>query len=80
MTLKDCPEHVDISVSAVQNLWYLLVMAIEVSSPAFESGGVIPTKHTGEGQDVSPALNWSDLPEGTRKIALVCDDPDAPRP
>lgn len=62
------------------DLWYLLVMAIEVSSPAFEQGGVIPTKHTGEGQDVSPALNWSGLPEGTREIALVCDDPDAPRP
>jgi Raf kinase inhibitor-like YbhB/YbcL family protein len=55
-------------------------MAIEVSSPAFESGGVIPTKYTGEGQDVSPALNWSGLPEGTREIALICDDPDAPRP
>jgi len=55
-------------------------MAIEVSSPAFEPGGSIPTKHTGEGQDVSPALSWSGLPEGTREIALVCDDPDAPRP
>jgi Raf kinase inhibitor-like YbhB/YbcL family protein len=55
-------------------------MAIEVSSPAFDQGGIIPTKYTGEGQDVSPALNWSDLPEGTREIALVCDDPDAPRP
>ncbi len=55
-------------------------MAIEVSSPAFEPGGPIPRKHTGEGQDVSPALNWSGLPEGTREIALICDDPDAPRP
>jgi len=55
-------------------------MAIEVSSPAFDQGGIIPTKYTGEGQDVSPALNWSDLPEGTRETALVCDDSDAPRP
>ena len=55
-------------------------MAIEVSSPAFDQGGVIPTKHTGEGLDVSPALNWSGLPEGTREIGLSCDDPDAPRP
>jgi Raf kinase inhibitor-like YbhB/YbcL family protein len=55
-------------------------MTIEVTSPAFDQGGLIPTKHTGEGQDVSPALNWSTLPEGTREIALICDDPDAPRP
>jgi Raf kinase inhibitor-like YbhB/YbcL family protein len=55
-------------------------MAIQVSSSAFDQGSVIPTRYTGEGQDVSPALNWSALPEGTREIALVCDDPDAPRP
>ena len=51
---------------------------IEVSSPAFERGGTIPAKHTGEGQDVSPPLEWSELPEGTKEVALICDDPDAP--
>ncbi len=55
-------------------------MNVRLSSHAFEPGGTIPRKHTGEGQDVSPALNWSGLPEGTREISLVCDDPDAPRP
>ncbi len=55
-------------------------MAIQVTSSAFEPGGAIPRKHTGEGQDVSPALTWTGLPEGTREIALICDDPDAPRP
>jgi Raf kinase inhibitor-like YbhB/YbcL family protein len=64
----------------VWDLWYLLGMAIEVASPVFDQGGAIPAKHTGVGQDLSPALNWYGLPEGTREIALVCEDPDAPRP
>jgi Raf kinase inhibitor-like YbhB/YbcL family protein len=53
-------------------------MSIQVSSPAFEPGGTIPRKYTGEGQDLSPPLAWSGLPGGTRELALVCDDPDAP--
>ena len=53
-------------------------MTIEVSSPAFEAGATIPRKHTGEGQDVSPPLRWSSIPQGTREIAIICDDPDAP--
>jgi Raf kinase inhibitor-like YbhB/YbcL family protein len=53
-------------------------MTIEVSSSAFEPGTTIPKKHTGEGQDVSPPLQWSSLPQGTKEIAIICDDPDAP--
>jgi Raf kinase inhibitor-like YbhB/YbcL family protein len=53
-------------------------VSIEVSSPAFEPGATIPKKHTGEGQDVSPSLRWSTVPQGTREIAIICDDPDAP--
>jgi Raf kinase inhibitor-like YbhB/YbcL family protein len=52
-------------------------MAVRVSSPAFEAGGAIPRRYTGEGEDVSPPLGWSGLPEGTREVALICDDPDA---
>jgi Raf kinase inhibitor-like YbhB/YbcL family protein len=55
-------------------------MVIEVTSPAFEPGDTIPKKYTGEGQGLSPPLRWTGLPEGTKEIALICDDPDAPRP
>lgn len=55
-------------------------MAIRISSPAFEAGGTIPRRHTGEGEDLSPPLEWSGVPEETRELALICDDPDAPMP
>ena len=51
---------------------------IQLSSTAFEQGGSIPTKHTGEGEDLSPALSWGNVPEGSRAFALICHDPDAP--
>ena len=53
-------------------------MAIRVTSTAFGGGQPIPKKYTGEGIDVSPPLSWSDLPEGTKELVLICDDPDAP--
>jgi Raf kinase inhibitor-like YbhB/YbcL family protein len=54
--------------------------ALVLSSPAFDSGKPIPRRHTGEGEDLSPPLVWSGLPPGTLELALICDDPDAPRP
>lgn len=55
-------------------------MAIELTSPAFAPGEPIPPRYTRDGDNVSPPLRWSHLPEGTRELALVCDDPDAPAP
>jgi Raf kinase inhibitor-like YbhB/YbcL family protein len=52
---------------------------IQLDSPAFDEGGIIPNKYTADGQDVSPPLAWPDAPEGTQGFALVCEDPDAPR-
>jgi len=49
-----------------------------ITSPAFEQGGPIPVKFTCQGKDVTPALEWTDPPEGTKTLALVMDDPDAP--
>jgi Raf kinase inhibitor-like YbhB/YbcL family protein len=51
---------------------------MELRSPAFTQGGMIPQKYTCDGEDVSPPLEFSGLPEGTRSIALISDDPDAP--
>ena len=51
----------------------------ELLTPAFESGQPIPRKYTCDGEDVSPPLAWSGVPDGTRSLALVVDDPDAPR-
>lgn len=52
--------------------------SMQLRSPAFADGGAIPSKHTGEGVDVSPELHWSDAPAGTKAFAVVCHDPDAP--
>lgn len=48
-------------------------------STAFQESSSIPRKHTGDGSDVSPPLEWSDAPEGAKTFALIVDDPDAPR-
>jgi Raf kinase inhibitor-like YbhB/YbcL family protein len=55
-------------------------MAFTLRSTAFADGGEIPARHTCEGEDVSPALAWTEPPAGTRSLALVVDDPDAPDP
>jgi Raf kinase inhibitor-like YbhB/YbcL family protein len=51
---------------------------VNLTSSAFDNGRPIPTRHTCDGDDVSPPLQWSDVPERTQSLALVCDDPDAP--
>lgn len=53
-------------------------MPLQLSSKAFLDGQPIPKKFTCSGQDVSPELTWSDAPSGTKSLALIVDDPDAP--
>lgn len=54
------------------------VMAFELHSSAFSQGGTIPRKYTCDGPDVSPPLRWTEPPAGTKSLALITDDPDAP--
>jgi Raf kinase inhibitor-like YbhB/YbcL family protein len=56
----------------------LNVADLRITSPAFEGHKRIPEKHTGDGDDVSPALEWSGVPAGTKSFAIVVHDPDAP--
>ncbi len=53
-------------------------MALSLSSPAFRQGERIPARYTCQGEDISPPLAWSEAPAGTRTLALIMDDPDAP--
>jgi hypothetical protein len=54
-------------------------MALVISSSAFVEGGMIPAKYTCDGQDISPSLSISGIPEKAKSLALISDDPDAPR-
>jgi Raf kinase inhibitor-like YbhB/YbcL family protein len=53
---------------------------LSIRSKAFEPGKAIPPRHTGDGEDVSPPLTWSGVPPAAKELALIMDDPDAPRP
>jgi len=53
-------------------------MALTVTSPAFKDGAAIPSPHTCDGEDASPPLAWTAAPDGTKSLALIADDPDAP--
>jgi len=55
-------------------------MTFTLTSPAFAAGQDIPIDYTCEAGDVSPPLNWSEIPAGTKSLALIMDDPDAPDP
>lgn len=53
-------------------------MAINLSSNAFTEGAMIPQRYSCDGENISPPLFWTGVPSGTRSLALICDDPDAP--
>jgi Raf kinase inhibitor-like YbhB/YbcL family protein len=51
---------------------------MELTSSAFANGQSIPRRHSCEGEDLSPPLSWTEVPESTSSLALIVDDPDAP--
>ena len=52
--------------------------AMKIETSAFSAGQPIPQRFTCDGADASPALSWSEAPQGTKSFALIVDDPDAP--
>ena len=54
--------------------------SLDLTSPAFASGGRLPPRFTADGEGVSPPLLWRGVPEGTASLALIVEDPDAPTP
>ena len=55
-------------------------MQFKLSSSAFPPNGAIPIAHTCDGPDIPPPLKWGGAPDGTKSLALIVDDPDAPDP
>jgi Raf kinase inhibitor-like YbhB/YbcL family protein len=55
-------------------------MTLTITSTVFNHGGGIPSLYTCEGQDLSPPLEWQGVPQNTRSLVLIVDDPDAPDP
>lgn len=55
-------------------------MAMSIQSSAFSLGSEIPTRYTGEGENISPPLAWAGVPGGAKGLVLIVDDPDAPDP
>lgn len=55
-------------------------MPLTITSASFQHKGMIPIRHTCDGQDLSPPLSWAGIPANTQSLVLIVDDPDAPDP
>jgi len=57
-----------------------IIMPMIITTPSFKRDGDIPARHTCDGLNISPVIEWSGVPAGTKSLALIVDDPDAPDP
>ncbi len=55
-------------------------MDLTLESTAFSNQAEIPSRYTCQGEDLAPPLRWRGVPEGTRSLVLIVEDPDAPDP
>jgi Raf kinase inhibitor-like YbhB/YbcL family protein len=84
--MKHMPSHrkswlaVVLFATALIILWGNAAMAMILNSPVFKQNGHIPSKYTCEGEDISPPLAWENVPNSTKSLVLIVDDPDAPDP
>ncbi len=69
-----------LSILAFANPEKEISEAMELISPNFKNQTEIPRKHTCDGADISPELQWTGMPDGAKSLALIVDDPDAPDP
>ncbi len=58
----------------------LILTVLTLTSPSFSHNNSIPSHYTCDGKDISPALHWTGIPDGTKSLVLIVDDPDAPDP
>lgn len=54
------------------------LLSLNVRSDSFGANAMIPIEHAVEGENAAPHLAWSDVPDGTRSVVVMCEDPDAP--
>ena len=67
-----------LNLKAIGGMAMETTVKLQIQSSAFEHNGMIPKKYTCDGEDVSPELSWTGVPESTKSLALISDDPDAP--
>ena len=65
-------------MNTIDKINYNLEKTLKVSSSAFENEGIIPSEFTCDGQDLSPPISITDVPENAKTLSIIMDDPDAP--
>jgi len=76
--VTEVPTKVPVATEALVEVTEEAVVPFEISSPAFGNGDAIPVQFSCDGDDISPALVWTEPPAGTQSFAIIMDDPDAP--